>query len=57
MKDKLIEELLKRVAAWGNEQPGGLEQVIRESVERSKKEEEAFLKGIKQQIKEQENEK
>lgn len=57
MKDKLIEELLKRVAAWGKEQPGGLEQVIRESVERSKKEEEAFLKGIKQQIKEQENEK
>lgn len=57
MKDKLIEELLKRVAAWGKEQPGGLEQVIRESVERSGKAEEAFLKGIKQQIKEQENEK
>lgn len=57
MKDKLIEELIKRVAAWGKEQPGGLERVIRESVERSKKEEEAFLKSIKQQIKEQENEK
>ena len=57
MNDKLLGELLKRVAAWGKEQPGGLEQVIRESVERSKKEEEAFLKGIKQQKKEQENEK
>ena len=57
MKDKLIEELVKRVSAWGKEQPGGLEQVIRESIERSKKDEEAFLGDIKQQIKEQENEK
>ena len=57
MKDKLIEELVKRVSAWGKEQPGGLEQVIRESIERSKKDEEAFLVDIKQQIKEQENEK